>query len=384
MKITESNVSMSSVTTKTFGTRIAIKQGVVMIGEQPGGRLLAARGLTGKLSRDAFVELSDEAKKAVQDFRESQKEQGQGEVRQENNANVASKLGRIGRPNYSKFMEARRDYRFELLEKLMTMLLGRKYKIFEPKEIMINNGEGSNMPNFGQNGLIISGEAQGTAVAQLRFTSATIEHYESESVSFNAQASVKTEDGREVNIEIGLNMSRELYSKLEVNSLEIGVFCDPLVINFGTSMAQLSDHKISFDLDCDGKSDQISTLLSGSGFLAVDWNNDGAINDGSELFGAKSGNGFADLAKFDSDGNGWVDENDEIWDKLRIWTVNEDASSSLAALGEIGIGAIYLGSVGTDYTLANGDEVNGMLRRTGFFLFENGTAGTAQHIDLKI
>ena len=29
-----------------------------------------------------------------------------------------------------------------------------------------------------------------------------------------------------------------------------------------------------------------------------------------ELFGTKSGNGFADLAKYDSDGNGWIDEAD--------------------------------------------------------------------------
>ena len=38
-------------------------------------------------------------------------------------------------------------------------------------------------------------------------------------------------------------------------------------------------------------------MEDGSRFLALDKNNDGIINNGSELFGTESGNGFIDLKK---------------------------------------------------------------------------------------
>ena len=60
----------------------------------------------------------------------------------------------------------------------------------------------------------------------------------------------------------------------------------------------------------DGRKDNISFVQPGSGFLAVDKNNDGKINNGKELFGPNTGNGFDELAKYDSDGNQWIDESD--------------------------------------------------------------------------
>ena len=59
--------------------------------------------------------------------------------------------------------------------------------------------------------------------------------------------------------------------------------CDPLVINLEGNVAQVSDQTFFFDIDCDGVEDEISKLISGSGFLALDQNGDGIINDGSEL-----------------------------------------------------------------------------------------------------
>lgn len=43
------------------------------------------------------------------------------------------------------------------------------------------------------------------------------------------------------------------------------------------------------------------------------------VNNGSELFGPTNGNGFQELAEYDKDGNGWIDENDEIFGSLKIW-----------------------------------------------------------------
>jgi hypothetical protein len=51
-----------------------------------------------------------------------------------------------------------------------------------------------------------------------------------------------------------------------------------------------------------------------------DRNGDGAIDHGRELSGATTGDGFAELAAYDEDGNGWIDENDSIYQHLRIWS----------------------------------------------------------------
>ena len=119
--------------------------------------------------------------------------------------------------------------------------------------------------------------------------------------------------------------------------------------------------------------------------FALDLNNDGTINDGKELFGPESGNGFSDLANYDTDHNNWIDENDAIYDKLRIWSKDENGKDYLFALGEKGVGAIYLGNVSTSYALKDANnQTNAQLQRSGIFLNEDGSAGTVQHIDLVV
>lgn len=207
---------------------------------------------------------------------------------------------------------------------------------------------------------------------------------ESESTSFSTKGTVRTSDGREISFNLDVFMSRSFseYFEEEMEMLQIDT-CDPLVINFDGDVAELSDQKFYFDIDGDGILDEVSQLGSGSGYLALDKNGDGIINDGNELFGPQSGNGFGDLAAYDDDGNGWIDENDAIWSKLKIWCKNPDGTDSLYTLAEKGVGAICLSSVGTDYALTGAsNNVNGYIRRTGIFLYENGNVGTVQHVDL--
>ena len=71
--------------------------------------------------------------------------------------------------------------------------------------------------------------------------------------------------------------------------------------------------------------------------------------------------------------------------KLRIWTKDEEGNDKLFALGEKGVGAIYLGNVDTNYSLKNdSNDLQGQIRKTGIFLRENGNVGTVQHIDVAI
>ena len=208
-------------------------------------------------------------------------------------------------------------------------------------------------------------------------------HSEYETTSFNTTGTVHTKDGRDISFGISVEMSRSFTQYYEQKS-SLGVFCDPLVINLDDNITSLSDQKFYFDLDSDGEMDNISMLNSGSGFLALDKNGDGKINDGSELFGAKSGDGFRDLAAYDEDGDGWIDEDDSIFDKLRIWVKDASGKDTLYTLKDAGVGAICLQSQETSFSLnslTNNDQY-GRIARTGMFLFENGHAGTVQHVDL--
>ena len=253
----------------------------------------------------------------------------------------------------------------------------------ENANIASGNGNNGNEMYY-QNGLLMMKPR--TLVTNMKVLSLGQETYfeESESTSFSTTGTVKTADGREINFNVNVGMSRE-FQEYYREDLELASFsfCDPLVINLDTDVAQLEDQTFYFDIDGDGEKDEVSQLGAGSGYLALDKNGDGVINDGKELFGTASGNGFADLAKYDEDGNGWIDENDAVWNKLKIWTKDENGKDVLYTLADKGVGAICLQNASTDFTQkgANGQTL-GAIRNTGVFLYENGNVGTVQHVDV--
>jgi hypothetical protein len=273
-----------------------------------------------------------------------------------------------------------------LLEAFMERLLGRKFKLKLPRKIrLIKDMSASQDMQVSQGRPTGRSSGPRRAGWGLIYDSKTT-HYESEKMSFKSSGIIRTSDGREIKVDLQLKMSREFMSSEEIH-IRAGdaLVKDPLVINFDAPTAMLTDKKFSFDIDCDGSPDQISQLIAGSGFLSLDLNNDGKINDGSELFGPQSGDGFADLSLYDLDSNGWIDENDSVFDKLRIWTKDENGNDVLFALGEKGIGAICLGSAITPFSLkGEGNNENGVIQKTGIFLNENGLAGTVQHVDLVV
>lgn len=211
-------------------------------------------------------------------------------------------------------------------------------------------------------------------------------HAETENTSFSTQGTVKCADGREINFNLNLEMSRSFQEYYEENlSYTQTSLCDPLIINLNGNIADLSDQTFYFDLDGDGQEDEINRLAAGSGFLALDKNGDGIINDGTELFGTQSGNGFADLADYDTDHNGFIDEGDEIWDKLKIWVMDENGNQQLYSLADKGVGAICLQNNATNFAITDdANQTKGVIRSTGVFLYENGNVGTVQHVDMAL
>ena len=95
---------------------------------------------------------------------------------------------------------------------------------------------------------------------------------------------------------------------------------------------------------------------------------------------------FEDLAEYDEDYNGWIDENDSIFSKLKVWTKDENGNNKLLNLKEADVGAIYLSNAETEFSYKDmAGETNGVLRKTGIYLKEStGAASTVVHVDLAL
>jgi len=275
--------------------------------------------------------------------------------------------------------------KIRMLEEIITALTGKKFKIVIPDKLKIKKFDQVNLERF--KSIQDSKNNQATVQRQgwglqYNFNST---YQETEKMNFKAKGLVNTEDGRTIDLDLELNMSRNFTSQTNINIKAGDALIDPLVINYSGKNLELTDNKISFDIDLDGIKDNISFVSEGSGFLALDLNNDGVINDGKELFGPSTGNGFEELKQYDSDNNNWIDENDSIWDKLSIWTRDENGNDKLLALGMVGVGAIYVGNIDTEYSIKNSQNTSlGEIKSSSIFLKEDGTAGTIHHIDLVV
>lgn len=270
------------------------------------------------------------------------------------------------------------DPRTLLLKLLIEALTGEKINI---RQLVLHAPDGPPPPDPNHPP---APPAQGYGVEYDRHE----EYHESEHTGFSAEGTIKTADGKEINFHLELQMAREFHQSSDV-SIRLGDAArqrkDPLVINFDGKAAELSGQKIAFDIDADGNAERFSFLGAGSGFLALDRNGNGRIDDGRELFGAQSGDGFSELATLDGDGNGWIDENDAVFQQLRVWTRDTEGKDQLHSLQQANVGAVFLGSVGTDFALKTADnQEQGVVRRTGVYLREDGQAGTVQKVDVTV
>jgi hypothetical protein len=232
----------------------------------------------------------------------------------------------------------------------------------------------------------IAAQSNGNQTLWVKTTVESAFMSETENTADNAQGCVVTSDGRQIGFNVSVEMSRAFSAKYDSLTQEAYVTTDPLIINMDCDTASVTDQKFLFDIDSDGDEESISFAGEGSGFLALDKNKDGKIGDGSELFGTQSGDGFKDLSTYDRDGNGWIDEGDDIFSDLRIWTKDKDGKDHLLTLKEAGVGALCLQNVNTEFSLNDQqtNKTNAILRKSGIYLTEGGEARTMQHVDLAL
>ena len=268
------------------------------------------------------------------------------------------------------------DPRLSLLRQMLEALTGERIRVFDVSELEAR---------FSQSRSITSSAAMQASGGGGGFEYRYAERYsETEQTRFSASGKVITADGQEISFNIELSMERSYVEERSFN-LQVGEAArkvDPLVLNFAGNAAQLADSRFAFDLDADGRSEQINLLRPGSGYLVFDRNGNGRVDNGKELFGPTLGDGFTELAALDSDDNGWIDENDPAFAQLSIWQ-GGDSTDRLHSLTDAGVGALALQRLATPFDLKTQEnQLLGSIRSSGIFLQESGSAGTMQQIDL--
>jgi hypothetical protein len=108
---------------------------------------------------------------------------------------------------------------------------------------------------------------------------------------------------------------------------------DPLVFDLDNNGFHTTGtaQGVSFDLDADGQIDKMSNLSGADAFLALDKNNNGRIDNGTELFGDQNGaaHGFDELAKYDDNQDGVIDKKDAVFEDLRLVRMSEQGQQSM-------------------------------------------------------
>ncbi len=207
----------------------------------------------------------------------------------------------------------------------------------------------------------------------------------SEGLHVEALGQAQTSDGRRIDFMLSLDLSRDvreeqsLYFKGQVQRI------DPLMLNMKGSMVELTDQWFDFDLLGDGSNLGLLKTAQGSGYLAFDQNGNGQIDNGKELFGPQTQNGFAELRAYDDDGNGWIDENDRIFSQLGLFDFDEQGLARFTSAKDAGLGALYLGAAQSQYELIHKSGQNlSTLVNNGLALAENGQALMLQEVHLRM
>ena len=213
-----------------------------------------------------------------------------------------------------------------------------------------------------------------------------IEYYKKSTVSFSSSIEIQTEN-KNIKVDLDVSFTQEFYEKhSSVLSYDEMLVFDPLVLSYNfdeTSYDSLSKMHFEFDLNSDGELNSIPLLNKGYGFLAHDSNNNGIIDNGSELFGPRSNNGFEELRAFDKDKNNFIDEQDDIYKNLKVWSINDNGDNTLISLSDTDIGAIYLNDISSSFTYSHSIQQEvAQLNSTSIFLNKEGTkAGLITSLD---
>lgn len=164
----------------------------------------------------------------------------------------------------------------------------------------------------------------------------------------------------------------------------------PLVIDLDGDGVETNKENstVHFDHDNNGFAESTGWVGKDDGLLVRDLNNNGQIDDGTELFGNNSvlssgenaANGFEALKDLDSNNDGVFNSSDTAWNQVKVW---KDANSNgvvdegeLLTLEQANVSGINLDYENSTTTDENGNQHN----QTGTFIKTDGTTGSIHDV----
>ena len=307
-------------------------------------------------------------------------------ARERSRAGACRTRGRRGQQgDGSELLGSKDDVELAVLRALLEEMTGRRMDVIDARDLELDPEVQAQMDDVAAAGAETAAAAPRAPEWGLELV-AERRIEQSESVSMQASGLVHTADGREIALATRVSYERR---ELSVERLELragaAAMKDPLVLVFDGAIASRSDETVALDLDRDGQDERLPLVGGNAAFLVHDRNGNGRVDDGSELLGAVSGDGFAELAALDQDQNGFIDDADAAAKQLYVWEGRDGQRDRLVPLAARGVGALYTRAAATAFELRGGDgEAWGKIRETGVFLKEDGGSGLLQQIDLKV
>lgn len=168
----------------------------------------------------------------------------------------------------------------------------------------------------------------------------------------------------------------------------------PVILNLHHASYQFGDPALGplFDLNADGRQVNVSWPRdpASMGFLYLDRNGNGSLDDGSELFGDRTRlidgtlakHGFEALSELDSDFDGAITPLDHQWRDLRVWLdVDADGvpnSAELRALDDVGVTALWIAPIWSGQR----DQYGNRLQWRSYFDCRNGQGCRQPYYDV--
>ncbi|MDD7148210.1 MAG: hypothetical protein PUH86_07815, partial [Lachnospiraceae bacterium] len=286
MKITNSSVAMASAHQESsFTHKESVTMEAAKSKDAAGAILTLSAEATGKTLKESMAEY------------QKQEEQKEKQRKKENEARSMQRMAdRMRNQPTGMYLEMSDEYdmQIKMLRQMLALLRGEKvpeeYKI-KPQEkgnvLDLRSAEYRKADNasldlraksvVSLSAVQIGTNASGTTWQRITATSGFVS--ESESTTFASKGLVQTADGRSIDFNVEVSMSRAFMSQIDMLEVKDYIKTDPLMINLDTNIGSVSDQKFFFDLDSDGEEEQISFVGKGSGFLVLDKNQDGEIND---------------------------------------------------------------------------------------------------------